>query len=481
MRDNLRTRMGWLHGWVGFIAGLPLTIIFAAGTLSTFDIEIGRWMQPEIQLPFGVHPSPGVLSHAENMLWSLHRQGVIAFLNLPSPRDPALRILHYDGQEFVGPALDPRSGQVVPARETVGGNFFYNLHFTLLAGHDWGRRIVDTLGLAMLVAIGSGIVIHWRSIIPDIVLFRPFAARPRAWMDAHILAGVLFLPFITATAYTGVVVHSGAILPDGGVRKDTLSAQSSAPENLPPLAPMIIEAERVLGDGKTGFILFGPDAIHVVQGDFTRFYLTRDEVAFDYRDGHLLHITRHGGAIARSQQAFRGLHYIRWAPLPIRWLYFLAGLTGAIMMASGLVLFLMRYRRQHGGEWTFHLAEGLTMAVVLGFPVATLSLFWLNRLLPPFLPHRALAEFHATLDIWLFTAVHAFAFSLSGHAGRAWRQQAATLGMLAVTLPLLDLSTRDHGWTLPASSPFIAVDTLAFLVGILAWHLYRRLSPEHAS
>ncbi|WP_180537865.1 PepSY domain-containing protein, partial [Acetobacter orientalis] len=56
--------MGWLHSWLGLLAGLVLTCIFATGTLSVFDTEITHWMQPEIPLTAPPTLTAPALPHA---------------------------------------------------------------------------------------------------------------------------------------------------------------------------------------------------------------------------------------------------------------------------------------------------------------------------------------------------------------------------------------------------------------------------------
>lgn len=103
MRDIQRLRMGWLHAWVGFVGGLVLVVVFTAGTLALFDTEITRWMQPELASLPAVAMTGEALDRAGERVRALRETGVVAFVNLPSARDPVLRILHYDGHAFIGP------------------------------------------------------------------------------------------------------------------------------------------------------------------------------------------------------------------------------------------------------------------------------------------------------------------------------------------------------------------------------------------
>ncbi|MFO6378678.1 PepSY-associated TM helix domain-containing protein, partial [Pseudomonas aeruginosa] len=107
-----------------------------------------------------------------------------------------------DGSEFKVFQLDAVSGQPLP--KTVGGEFFFTLHYDLHAGMV-GLYIVGIAGMLMLVALVSGTIVH-RRIFKDFFTLRPQAARQRAWLDAHNVLGVIGLPFHLMIAYTGLVI-----------------------------------------------------------------------------------------------------------------------------------------------------------------------------------------------------------------------------------------------------------------------------------
>ena len=251
MRETLRTRLGWLHGWLGYGAGLVLACIFATGSVAMFNLEITRWMQPEVQLANPVPPTALTLDAAAHLIAAEQARGVSAFIALPSVRSPTLDVLHYNGHEFVGARLDPATGAVIPARITVGGGLFYNFHHTLFLGARVGTVIVNIVGMVLLVAIVSGVVIHIHALVPDIILLRLSAVRLRAWLDAHLLAGVLFLPFMVMMAYTGVLVKADMIVPASPRPAPPVQANAPPPAPMPdmtrlPLAPLLARARTSL-------------------------------------------------------------------------------------------------------------------------------------------------------------------------------------------------------------------------------------------
>lgn len=208
--DTLRARMGWLHAWIGFLSGLLLVCVFITGTLAVFDTELTRWLQPEVP-PTAAELNDVALDKMLPSVRSLLLKGEKPFIALPSERDPVLRLSYHDGHEVLTQPFAPQSGEQIATRETVGGTFFYDLHYTLRSG-SVGITLVTFAGLMLLTVLVSGVIIHLKALIPDLLVLRPFASRLRAWLDVHVLASVPFLPFVFIMAYTGIFLYTRSVL-----------------------------------------------------------------------------------------------------------------------------------------------------------------------------------------------------------------------------------------------------------------------------
>ncbi|GCE89166.1 hypothetical protein MSKU15_0767 [Komagataeibacter diospyri] len=488
MRETLRTRMGWLHGWAGFVAGLLAVCIFMTGSLSVFDTEITRWMQPENQVPANAPLTDTALNAASSLIHDQQVRGASVFLTLPSVRSPTLDVLHYDGRQFVGTLFDPRTGTPIPARATMGGTFFFSFHYTLLEGIT-GTRIVNIIGVVLLVTIISGIVIHIRALVPDIVRLRLSAARLRGWLDAHLLVGVLVLPFTIMIIYTGVLVNAGLILPatpltslfaPEKVRTPPTSGMKAAtvmPQPLPPLAPLLATARRDLQGRDAGFILFSPDHLSIYASDASGPFLTRDHADFSLPDGRLVGITTTSGSVAHTMQVMHGLHYARFAPLDLRWLYFVSGLCGTATIASGLVLFLMKRRSRSGHRIGFRVGESLTVSTLTGLPISILAFLWCNHLLPASMAGRDRLEIGCFLGAWILCTGHAGLQSSGLRMNGAWRTQLCLIALLGGGLPLLDILTCPRAvYGLPAIHA--AIDGIGMLAAAVVLYVRHRLESD---
>ena len=99
-----------------------------------------------------------------------------------------------------------------------------------------------------------------------------------------------------------------------------------------------------------------------------------------------------------------GLHLARFADWGVRALFFLSGLTGCLMVASGVVLWAVKERPKHAksGRTGFglRLVDALNIGAVAGLPIAFAAYFWGNRLLPLGLAERSNAEANVFFYAW---------------------------------------------------------------------------------
>ena len=82
------------------------------------------------------------------------------------------------------------------------GEFLYRLHFFSQLPYI-GIYLAGFVALFFLLAIVSGVIVHWKKIIPNFYSFNPKTILKRVWTDAHTALGVLGLPFQFMFAVTG--------------------------------------------------------------------------------------------------------------------------------------------------------------------------------------------------------------------------------------------------------------------------------------
>ncbi|PZO74652.1 PepSY-associated TM helix domain-containing protein [Sphingomonas hankookensis] len=505
MSKGFRQSQSTLHTWSGLLLGWLLFAIFVAGTSAYWREALNRWSRPELAR---IESTDRVVRGAVDFLSRKAPDAQSWFITVPTTQSagadlfwvPAAkpgeerrgRRSRRDNSAFVG-----SDGQVGTARETRGGEFFYRFHFDLhYMPVIWARWIVSIAAMFMLVAILTGIVTH-KKIFRDFFTLRRGKGQ-RSWLDGHNATAVLALPFHLMITYTGLVTLIAMLMPwaivanysDGAKLYATVFPQAPVAERadrpapLTDLIPVLHDAERRVG-GTIGHItVFNPgDAaarITLTRAGKSMLSARTPSIAYDGVTGRMLWQAPPPGGAVETQGVMVGLHAGRFGDYPMRWLYFLCGIAGSLMVASGLVLWTVKRRerlpdpaRPHFG---FRVVERLNVGFVAGFPIAMTVYLWANRLLPFGLARRADQEINAMFAGWAVV----FLYALARRPARAWVELLALQAALLLLLPLYNLVALPTGlfatvargdWVLAGAD--LTLLALGAGFGFAAWRVHR--------
>lgn len=529
MKEGLRQSMAWVHTWSGLLVCWLLLLVFMGGTAAYYKHEITFWMKPELHK---AADAPSRVTPAESATLAvreLQQRAPTAnawFLDLPHERNPLIyaswtnppkkgmtreeRRAAFRTQNFT---LDPMTGENTAApRDTRGGEFLYRLHFDLYyMSAIWGRWIVGVAAMFMLVAIVSGVITHKR-IFKDFFTFRPKKGQ-RSWLDAHNATAVLALPFHLMITYTGLVTLMFMYMPSPtkalyGAEQNAMFADvfpnaervKPAKEFAPlaDIAPMLLQAERAWGQAPTRIVVSNPNdanarvALHRPSGQ--QLSNIEPTMTFDGVSGALLSETAPMSATLDTRAAIYGLHVAHFADPLLRALFFVCGLAGTAMVATGALLWGVKERQKHakaianGGRVGFgvRLVDALNIGAIAGLPIAFAVYFWANRLLPVEIAQRTNLEANCFFIAWGLAALLA-----QIRPTRAmWRFQLTLGAVLLAGIPVLNALTTDThlGVTLfggPALRAVAGFDLVVMLLGLLlgwaAWWLGKPQKPLAAN
>ncbi|HYP82790.1 PepSY-associated TM helix domain-containing protein [Variovorax sp.] len=474
MKDRFRQSMAWLHTWLGLLFGWLLYFIFITGTLGYLDTEIDRWMRPE--LPVASYPPSQkmAIDRAQAFLQSHAAHGQRWTLTLPIDRNEPYLHVSWQAARAGAPAasgtayLDPGSGRQIETRDTGGGQALYQMHWRLHylppLGSLW---IVGIATLALLLALVTGIVVH-RKILADFFTFRPRKGQ-RSWLDAHNVASVVSLPFQLMITYSGLIFLMFSFMPlvaaawygPGQASQDVFLDEVFPPLASAPAAgrsAMLLPLDRLWRDAQDRW---GPNAVAALEVQdpndaHARVHVIGNFAAGPLRATSILTYDGVSGERLAERQAWQsgpkalrdamlGLHEGMFAPPALRAIYVLSGLLGAVMIATGMVLWCVkrRQRAERGRDMAhagLRLAERLNVAVFIGLPVAIGAYFWANRLLPTGMAHRAELEMHALFAAWLLM----FILAALRPALCAWKEQAIFAAVAFGLLPVLNAATTSR-------------------------------------
>ncbi|MEM7100508.1 MAG: PepSY-associated TM helix domain-containing protein [Pseudomonadota bacterium] len=508
LHGAFRQSMAWLHTWSGIVLSIILYFIFVTGTAGYFNYEIDHWMTPEMP---GALPAASTDEMVEMGLTYLRRETPDAtrhFVSMPIDRgDRTVRVFanlkepNEDGERFINTYLDLRTGEPIEVRDTGGGMALYRMHWALhYLPNSAATYIVGIATLFMFLAIITGIVTH-KKIFIDFFTLR-LGKGQRSWLDGHNISSVLALPFMIMITYSGLVFYDleyspGTMFLTMGVEQDAIDEYYQHlrpglefPEATGKEAP-IIDPALVIAQARTTW----PEA----QIRFIDIFNPGDEAAM-MRVGRTTDGINRGGSIlqfsAVTGEAFPepppmpansvfadatlALHEGRFANYWLRWGYFLSGVLGCAMIATGMLLWAKKRRtrtkKNTPAAASVVFVERTNVAIIVGLLLGVAAYFWANRLLPVDLADRAAWEMHCLFGVWALSFLHAGLREVR----RAWREQVGLLAGLCLLLPIVNaLTTNTHLVASIQSGDWVRAgfDLTMLTFGLILIVIWRRLLP----
>ena len=506
MKSAFRQSMAWLHTWVGLLLSWILFFIFLTGTLGYFDSELDHWMTPETPVFRASADTslPIVNQFIENKGHELKGYSV----SFPVNRSQPYLSISYRDEENNRQRLrlNPFSGEELNPMQTAGGQTLYRMHYRLryMPGKI-AYYIVGVATMFMFLALITGVVIH-KKIFKEFFTFRK-SKKPTAWLDGHNLMSVMSLPFHFMITFTGFLLLLYTLMPlimnvhygfgsEGRSHffKEYFSRvsieASGIQESVQPIDVLLEKSKQVMQDKPVAWFSISnnndSNAFFEVGSVHTSLSESRDSWVFDANNGELIE-ARIGHDSSKSfYYVMRSLHEGLFASTSLRWLYFLTGLFGTAMIASGMVLWTVKRRnkalKENGGSISYRFTEGLNLSCLLGLPAGVAVYLLANRLIPADFPDRSIWEINSLFFTWGLFTLFGLYKSILKESDRAWIILAYLTSFLFLLVPIVNALTTKHNLLsslLNQNWVFVGVDLVCVFAGygcyLLAGYLLKAL------
>jgi len=347
-------RLFVLHSWAGIVTGLLMFIVCFSGAVVVFKNEIDLWANPSLAgLPRTEPPAP--LATVLAQLQARYPGATVETIALPDATNPSyfayVRERGAPVSQRTKVALRSDTGAVVGPVDSQLGQYLRMLHVFLFFGPRW---IVGFLGAAMLVLIGTGIVIH-RKILAELFTQRWGRSFRVVMSDLHKSAGIWGLGFHILIAATGAWLGLAPLFEQGTKYVMASGAPTNAAARKPP------QAEPAAMHSLDTLYLSAQQAVPGLQARYVslrRWGTTAAEASFTGTlSGHLASTARvdMNAATGAPKKALdprtagfwslvnglmEPLHFGDFGGLALKWLYFILGMTPAFLSISGTLIWL---------------------------------------------------------------------------------------------------------------------------------------------
>lgn len=502
-----------IHGWSGVILGFLLYAVVLTGTIAVFASEIGSW-----SVGGGRHGSPfdgpvdAIVRDLAEQVPAEYRDDISMFA---SPSGNLAAFLHTHSKDESGALVekgvsfrvDPTNGRVVHRLEGTGeevrandaesalSRFLVETHVRLYLPNPWGLLLTGILGMAMLVAAISGLLMH-RHLLTDIFTLRRGGNQLLVKRDKHSVAASWGLPFAFLLAFTGTFFSIAgsfglpalAMVAFGGNQEAMLAAIVGEPsvQNPTPTHPGNLDAMLADARRRTGVEPVFVSISHYGRADalVSVFHfppegeLELQTLEYNGASGDYIRNKPRVGTVPSAGSALLAIlgpvHFGNFAGILSKSVWVGLGLSTCFVLITGLQLWLQR-RQAESAAWRAF--ERALIVTAYGLPLAMLGS-----------AYAFLATYPAGDPVsWtpfafvIVAAVVILAGILISNPGRLGNLFAWFTGAALFALPIVRMTLSGQGWDDALATgkvDVIAIDLCLMIAGLcglwFAWSMTGR-------
>ena len=456
-----------LHSWAGITLGLIVFIVCFSGAFALFDNEIKTWEDPALRIAVSDTPAP-IDETFKSWVEETTGGAETEFVRLDYPTTYApyyYGVLHYhdenDNHIDATQRWDANTGEPIAIRGGGLSEWILDFHRDFmwpdfLGGRTVGRSLVGIVGIILMLAILTGIIAHTK-IREEAYSMRLKRSQRLKWQDSHKVIGLWGLPFYIMIAFTGaflgvVVIVSqliAAIAYKGDVEALVAAVLGPDPEPAGQQVQMISMDElREMQHPDSG-----QDPYMVIMrnygdaaAEFDVFYTGSSRLEFSQvvwingatGEPSPPNIYREETAAMRVTNAVTPLHYGTYGGIWLKVLYFALALSLAVVTALGSMMWIERRKNgnEGGKSLTFYNRLGyFNTGIIMGLPVATISIFYLDKLYTGAESARIFATGWTFFAVWALGLVYA---CIRRNDYRTTRELMMFTGLIAMGIPVLN-------------------------------------------
>ncbi|WP_111309913.1 PepSY-associated TM helix domain-containing protein [Confluentibacter sediminis] len=220
MNNRIYNILFHTHTVSGIVISVVLYVIFFAGSFSFFRDEIVNWERNE-----SVQVTDDIKLNFNKVLDSLNAEDDLYGRDIEFSKyyvEQRVAVSISESKDTLAPAasrasqffyLNTKDQSKKTYLESYSlGEFLYRLHFLAQIPYPFGYYLSGLVAFFFLFAIITGVLVHWKKIISNFFIFRPFGKLKTLWTDAHTALGILGLPFQFVYAITGAFFMINAFL-----------------------------------------------------------------------------------------------------------------------------------------------------------------------------------------------------------------------------------------------------------------------------
>lgn len=523
------------HTISGIIISVLLYVIFFAGSFSFFKDDISAWQKNNSYQVSkeNIHKDYNALIDSlskhhslkgRDFDFNLQKNGINAYVTISESHDSTIKKQVKPKSEEVKKEKKGRrkKGDTISftydfskkaeqdyVKNYDMGEFLYRLHFLaqlntipIRLGAPFGYLLAGIVSFIFLFALITGLLLHWDKLVSNFFVFRPWSKWKTIWTDLHTALGVIGFPFQFVFAVTGIVliVNFVLITPYSNFlyngKSDKLykaleysdsstfaytykNMQSSF--NLNQFVDDVAEKWEPAQLKTVSIRNYQDSNMHIiitskVPGNIR--FSGAGKIIYRVHDDKILlekSALTNSSYVDKVRNFIFHLHFGDFGGKPLRVMFFLLGITGCIVINSGVMIWLVardknsvpNYKRKFN-FWTANvfLSASLSMLPVTAFTMSAIL----------FIPNPGQAEiYNWYFYSWLILGIY---FIVRKNLSLINKQSFLLSSITCLLVPILNGIVRNNWiWSTFSKQQFdiLFVDLLFLILGVVCWIIYRKL------
>ncbi len=260
-------RWAWLHKWSSLVCTIFMLLLCITGLPLIYHHEIGHLLGNEVEAK--AMPADTPKANLDTIIAAAkaaHPGKQMMYMSQALDEPDIWNLTLGDNgtdTNYKAIAVDARTAEVLPTPQFEGSfmSVMFHLHVDLYAGL-WGKLFLGFMGLLLLVAVVSGVVLYspfMRKL--DFGTVRRARTNRTKWLDLHNLLGIVTLTWLFVVGATGMI-NTWADLLLKYWQVTEMAAMIEPYKNAPPITRLasmeesIRQARAVEPDQKVAFVAF---------------------------------------------------------------------------------------------------------------------------------------------------------------------------------------------------------------------------------
>lgn len=384
MKAIIHKRLYNWHSLTGLISTVLLVALCLTALPAIFIKDISQWLTPPptVTASSSYTSIDDWLAQADSQL---DLAGKEEFHIRANGDSQPYTLWTVQGDIFTAFVQDSQ-GMFVSHHSASAAKVLAEVHHNFLLPDPYGEYLVGLLGLAMLALVFMGVLLHkkWKK---EKTQLRKHRSRRLLLSDLHKVLGLWLLPFHIFVSYTGATLGLGSLLlvvaalsafegdQDAAVaavfgKEPTMSMQTCAMQSPHTLTKAANNhwQEKYGENHITDIEIHGwsdCNAQITIASAIPGYLLSSNAVSYSLTSGELINkIDWIPGGFGERWYALLGpLHFGTYAGYISQWLFFVSALLLAVMMVSGMLLWLNKRDKPLEKSWFIKTCTGTSLGI----------------------------------------------------------------------------------------------------------------------